>query len=148
MSIDATPGISMERYLDSSFHPDRDFVDGQTDRRNVGEFNHSLIQTQVAFQLMLHAAEWHIVPLTEQRVQVTEQRVRIPDVCALRADAPREAVTRTPPLSALKFYPAKIASPAPCRSWRITSPWASKICGSSTLVSVLPTPTPPKACLG
>ncbi len=36
--------------------------------------------------------------MPEQRTQVSASRVRIPDVCLIRADAPREQVTETPPL--------------------------------------------------
>jgi Uma2 family endonuclease len=41
--------------------------------------------------------------LTEQRVQVTPHRFRIPDVCVLRMDAPYEQIVTTPPLICIEI---------------------------------------------
>ncbi len=41
---------------------------------------------------------WGVRVVTELRTKVSSTRVRIPDVCLLRDDAPREEVTLTPPL--------------------------------------------------
>jgi len=47
--------------------------------------------------LSAHEAEWGLESLVEQTVQVSPTRFRIPDVCALRADAPDEEVITHPP---------------------------------------------------
>ncbi len=41
--------------------------------------------------------------MTEQRIQVSADRIRICDLVLLRADAPREKVTRTPPLLCIEI---------------------------------------------
>jgi len=38
------------------------------------------------------------VPLPEQRVQVSETRFRVPDICVMRKGDPRDQIVRTPPL--------------------------------------------------
>ena len=98
MATAAPAIISLEKYLNTVYRPDRDFVDGETERRNVGEFDHGRIQTLLATWLTNHEDEWKIVAVTEQRIRVAESRVRVADVCALRAETPVEQVTATPPL--------------------------------------------------
>ncbi len=90
--------MTMEQYLHSSFHPDVDFVDGEIEERNLGEFDHGRLQGLLFawFQSREHA--FGVVGVVEQRIRVSGTRVRICDVTILRKSAPREAVTTTPPL--------------------------------------------------
>ncbi len=39
----ATLQISLEEYLRTSYHPDRDYVDGEVQVRNLGEFDHGAV---------------------------------------------------------------------------------------------------------
>ncbi len=90
--------ISVEEYLNTSYRPDCDYVDGEVRERNLGEFDHSSMQGEIIFWLRSHYSGLGRRVLPEQRVQVKPTRFRIPDVCVLAEGAPREAVTRTPPL--------------------------------------------------
>ena len=94
----AATQISVEEYLKTSYRPDCDYVDGEVRERNVGERDHSQPQALLAAYFLARKAEWGLWALTEQRVQVTEHRFRIPDVCVLRRDAPYEQVVTSPPL--------------------------------------------------
>ena len=40
----ATVQISLEEYLQTSYHPDCDYVDGEVQERNWGEFDHATVQ--------------------------------------------------------------------------------------------------------
>jgi Uma2 family endonuclease len=90
--------ISIEEYLRTSYHPDCDFVDGLIEERNVGERDHNRLQIVLGAWFLAHEKEWNIYVLPEQRTHVSPSRVRIPDVCLLRGDAPNEQVLTTPPL--------------------------------------------------
>jgi Uma2 family endonuclease len=104
----ATPAFTtLERYLNTNYRPDRDFVDGETERRNLGEFDHNRIQILIATWLSNHEEEWKIIPVTEQRIRVTDSRVRVADVCAILADSPIEQVTETPPLLCVEILSPK-----------------------------------------
>ena len=104
----AAPALtSTEHYLNTVFHPDRDFVDGVTERRNGGEFDHARVQSLLVTWLTNHEEEWKIISITEQRIRVTESRVRIADLCALRAETPVEQVTATPPLLCVEVLSPK-----------------------------------------
>jgi len=94
----AAAQISVDEYLKTTYRPDRDYVDGEVVERNVGERDHSQPQALLAAYFLARKKEWRLWALTEQRVQVTSNRFRIPDVCVLRPDAPYEQIVTTPPL--------------------------------------------------
>jgi hypothetical protein len=75
--------MSVEEYLASSFRPDCDYVDGQLEERNFGEFDHARLQTAIAAYFYSRRKEWNITVVVEQRVQVSPTRFRIPDVCVV-----------------------------------------------------------------
>ncbi len=90
--------VSVQEYLATSYRPDRDFVDGELQERNLGELEHALLQTAIAAWFWNKQKEWSVLPIVEQRVQVAPTRFRIPDVSILSADQPREPIVTTPPL--------------------------------------------------
>ncbi len=90
--------ISVGEYLNSTYRPDVDYVDGRIEERNLGEFDHAAMQTRFILLLGTHEREWSIRVLTEVRVQISANRFRIPDVCIIASDAPRERILRHPPL--------------------------------------------------
>jgi Uma2 family endonuclease len=98
--------ISVEEYLASSYEPDCDYVDGEVVERNVGETEHSWLQTALSSYLFVRRNEWNITPLVEQRVQIDPTRFRIPDVCVVLGPKPAERVLTKPP-----FLCVEILSP-------------------------------------
>jgi Uma2 family endonuclease len=91
----STVHASLEEYLNTSYSPDREYVDGVIVERHVGERPHSLIQSNLVFflrQRYLHMFVW-----PEQRVRtVPGRRSRIPDVCVTLED-PNIDVFEAPP---------------------------------------------------
>jgi Uma2 family endonuclease len=63
-----------------------EFVDGVLVERNVGDWLHALVQSNVLFALRRKCP--HLKVVAELRASVTGTRYRLPDVCALLA-APR-----------------------------------------------------------
>jgi Uma2 family endonuclease len=90
--------VSVQEYLATSYRPDRDFVDGELQERNLGELEHSLLQTAVAAWFWMRQKELNVLPMVEQRVQVAPTRFRVPDVTVLRSDQPLGPIITTPPL--------------------------------------------------
>ena len=88
--------VSLEEYLNTSYEPECDYVDGVLEERNVGRNRHSETQSLIiAFLMNLRKQHGHRV-MTEQRVRVSPTRVRIPDVC-LVPWSDRDEVTQGPP---------------------------------------------------
>ncbi len=99
-----TPALlSIDEYLHTSYKPDVDFVDGEIEERNLGEFEHARIQTALASFFFTREKDWQIKAVVEQRIRVSPTRVRICDLAILSATAPREAVTETPPLICIEI---------------------------------------------
>jgi len=90
--------IPIEEYLRTACRPDCDYVDGHIEERNVGERDHNRLHIVLGAWFLAHEKAWNIYVLPEQRTRVSSARVRIPDVCLLRGDAPNEQVLTTPPL--------------------------------------------------
>jgi Uma2 family endonuclease len=90
--------ISVEEYLAASYRPDREFIDGQVVERNLGEYDHSRLQTILAGWFLRRERAWQVRVLVEQRVQVEPGRFRIPDVSVISRDHPVEQIVRRPPL--------------------------------------------------
>jgi Uma2 family endonuclease len=94
--------ISVEEYLAKSYRPDRELIDGQLVERNLGEYDHSNLQSALVTWFRVRAREWGIRAVVEQRVQVKPDRFRIPDVSVISRDQPIEPIFRHPPLLCLE----------------------------------------------
>ena len=50
--------IPVEEYLSTSYRPDRDYVDGEIEERNLGEKEHSILQLALAVLFRMHRDDW------------------------------------------------------------------------------------------
>jgi Uma2 family endonuclease len=94
--------VSLETYLTTSYEPDVDYVDGVLEDRNVGEYDHNVVQMAILFWFHRHGREWRIRTIQEQRTRVASTKVRIPDVCVFSRDEPIEQVFTRPQLIAIE----------------------------------------------
>jgi Uma2 family endonuclease len=95
--------ISVEDYLRTSYRPDCDYVDGEVLERNVGELDHSWLQTMLSAYLVARRAQWGITVLVEQRVHVRATRFRIPDICVILGPKPAEQIPTKPPFVCIEI---------------------------------------------
>lgn len=95
--------ISLEEYLSTSYEPDCEFDAGVVVERNVGEFEHSFLQTLLATIFTNNMDEWHAFGLTEQRLQIAPQQFRVPDLCVVRVGARADDVLTEPPLAVIEI---------------------------------------------
>jgi len=95
--------VPVEEYLQTSYDPDCDYVDGQVEERAVGEYEHGRLQLLLGFLFMQHEALWGVRTATEIRTQISRTRFRIPDLSVLRGNAPRERIITHPPLIAIEI---------------------------------------------
>ena len=99
----ATVQISLEEYLRTSYHPDRDYVEGEVQERNLGEFDHGAVQMFLGNWFYQHRQEWQLHVIPELRIRVSATRVRIADVCLVSRTQPIEQVPSTPPLAVIEI---------------------------------------------
>ncbi len=89
--------ISLLEYLRTTYRPDREFVDGEVLERNAGKWEHARVQALLASWFGSQEKVWSVKVATEQRLQVSPTRVRIPDVM-LVSRGPQPEVTVDPPV--------------------------------------------------
>ena len=94
--------VSLEEYLSTVYDPDCEYVDGELIERNMGEIDHSALQTIIAAFLYNQRHESGIHVFTELRVQVATTRYRIPDICVTGKKA-RGRILREPPLLCIEI---------------------------------------------
>ena len=91
--------ISEQEYLNTTYRPDCDYVDGFILERNVGTPPHARLQTLILAWLVAHELHWRMQVLAECRLKIRDRKYRIPDIMVLPADAPRpELVIEQAPL--------------------------------------------------
>jgi Uma2 family endonuclease len=82
-AVSSTTQVSLREYLETSYRPDCEYLDGELLERNVGEWDHSRLQMLLSRYLSNREKEWGIVVVVEQRVQVKPRRFRVPDISVL-----------------------------------------------------------------
>jgi Uma2 family endonuclease len=95
--------VPVEEYLSTDYSPDVDYVDGELVERNVGEKDHSRLQTLFILYLGNREAEYGIRVFTEQRVQISLRRFRVPDICVTVGPEPQEQIFTAPPFLCIEI---------------------------------------------
>jgi Uma2 family endonuclease len=98
----ATTTVSIEEYLSTAYEPDMDYVDGELEERNVGEYEHNVVQKRILFWFDRRAKEWRIRAIQEQRTRLGPSLARVPDVSVFSRDLPVEQVFTRPQLIAIE----------------------------------------------
>jgi len=78
-----SPVVPVEQYLSTSYDPDLEFVGGILVERHMGEWLHSLIQSN--FLYAVRRKYPHLKVVAELRSKTANTRYRIPDVSVLLA---------------------------------------------------------------
>src|ERR1700689_2500201 len=99
--------VSLSEYLNTSYRPDCDYLDGELLERNVGEWDHARLQGLLSGYLSNREKQLGIVTVLAQRVQVKTTRFRVPDTPVLPAPSPAGGIITEPP-----FLCVEILSPS------------------------------------
>jgi Uma2 family endonuclease len=95
--------VPLEVYLRSSFEPDAEYVDGVIEERPMGENEHSAWQHALDVWFGQHEKEWGIRVRPELRVQVANNRFRVPDLALLDRSLPTERFATHPPIAVFEI---------------------------------------------
>jgi Uma2 family endonuclease len=93
----------VREYLRTSWSPDREFVDGRIEERNLGEKEHSIIQRYLTVLFAIKRAEWGVEVFPELRTQTQSRRFRVPDVLVTRVEDKFQRYVTQPPLIAIEI---------------------------------------------
>ena len=94
--------VAVEEYLGTSYEPDVDYVDGVLEERDLGEFDHSDLQTEIALWLRNNYRPLGLNAFVELRTQVSATRYRVPDVLVIQGNRPKRGLVTTPPLAVIE----------------------------------------------
>lgn len=96
--MSAATQVSLAEYLNTSYEPDCEYIDGVLEERNVGTRRHSKTQGLLYSWLLSQAAERGFDVRIEQRVRISGARFRIPDLCVVPEEDTEEIVQHAPAL--------------------------------------------------
>jgi len=98
--------ISVQQYLNTVYRPDREYVDGVVERRNLGEREHSDVQSNLAAFFRSRFRQTGITAWVEWRFRTSLTRFRIPDVM-VTLGKPDEKILSKPPLLCIEILSPK-----------------------------------------
>jgi Uma2 family endonuclease len=104
--VPALTAVSLSEYLNTSYRPDCDYLEGELLERNVGEWDHSRLQMLLSRYLSNRENQWGILVVPEQRVQVKARRFRVPDITVVKGPRLAGGIVTEPP-----FLCVEILSP-------------------------------------
>ena len=102
-----TPLITFHDYLAMSFEDgDREFIDGEIQEINVGEWDHSAVQGAIQGYFYGLRKSMGLNSVTECRTKVSPTRYRLPDVAVVLGARPKGRIIEVPP-----FLVVEVLSP-------------------------------------
>jgi Uma2 family endonuclease len=97
-----TAHVSLEQYLKTPYEPDAEYVRGEIQERNLGEYDHNTVQWAILSWFRQHDKEWQTRTIQEQRTQLDSATVRIPDISVWAREVPVQSVFDQPPVIAIE----------------------------------------------
>ena len=95
--VPTIPLVSADEYLNSSYRPDMEYVDGVLVERGVPTGSHGLLQHILGVYFEPYCEQFQFEPLPEVRTQIIERaRYRIPDVMLCPIPVPSGIMTSVP----------------------------------------------------
>jgi Uma2 family endonuclease len=102
--VPTIPLVSPDEYLNSSYGPDMEYVDGVLVERGVPTVAHSLLQHILEVYLEFYYEQFQFEPLPEVRTQIVERaRYRIPDVMLCPVPLPPGKIVNTIPWAVIEI---------------------------------------------
>src|SRR5437588_1042552 len=98
------PLVSADEYLNSSYRPDMEYVDGILVERGMPTIAHSLLQIIVASHFRVYRKQFGFAALTEARTQIVERaRYRVPDLMLFPVPLPSVKVLTSVPWAIIEI---------------------------------------------
>jgi len=104
--LSVATAVPLTEYLNTSYRPDCDYLEGELLERNVGEWDHARLQVRVGNCLSRQEKQSGILVVLAQRIQVKARRFRIPDIAVVAGKRPDTGIITQPP-----FLCVEILSP-------------------------------------
>jgi Uma2 family endonuclease len=90
--------VPLYEYLNTTYEPDCEWLDGQLKERPMGTNSHGTVQTFFIKFFGARERDWNVRVICEVKMQVAARRYRVPDVMIVRRDAPFDEIVVQPPV--------------------------------------------------
>ena len=94
--------VSLAEYLETTYRPDVEYLDGHLKEKSVTGFQHGVIQGLLFHWFRSRRKEWEVLVSVETRTQVEPNRVRLPDVVVVRIGEQAQGSLTKAPLIAIE----------------------------------------------
>jgi len=101
--VSVATSVPLDEYLNTSYRPDCDYLEGELLERNVGQAEHSRLQMALSAWLYMRRKGLGITVYPEQRVQVKARRFRVPDITVVAGEGPITGIIREPPFLCIEI---------------------------------------------
>ena len=99
--------VSVQQYLNTSYRPDVEYIDGELKEKPAVGFAHGEAQGLIFAWFLERYQEWNIRCAVETRTRVSAEHVRLPDVVVIAAGDRRKGALERPPLIAIEVLSAR-----------------------------------------
>lgn len=96
--------IPIREYLRKAYRPDCDFLEGELRGRHLGERPHALLHAYLVRRLSKFETVCAVHVLASPRLQVRNNRIRVPDACVVPRSYGRSKVIGRPPLLCIEVF--------------------------------------------
>jgi Uma2 family endonuclease len=95
--------VLVAEYLRTCYRPGVDFIDGVLEERNLGEFDHSDLQAEIACWVRNNGQPIGLNSFIALRTPIRPTRYRIPDVVIIEGKRPKQGILERPHLAAIEI---------------------------------------------
>lgn len=92
----AAPRVSLRRYVKTLYRPDRDYIHGVLEKRNLGEFSHSLVVTNLICFFGDRERNTGMLALPSIRLRLGATLIRVTDVGVFSGKPDEQIPSRSP----------------------------------------------------
>jgi Uma2 family endonuclease len=113
------PLVPVDEYLNSSYSPDREYVDGVLMERSMPTIAHSLLQMILVQYFAQYQKMFHFLPLPEVRTRIVERALyRVPDLMLCPVPLPTGRVVTSAPWAVIEILSPDDKLPDQLRRFR------------------------------
>ena len=102
------PGfVPVDLYLRTRYRPDREYVRGRIEKRNLGTYDHNSVQKAILLIFSQLDKARGTRTIQEQRTRMAADVYRVPDICVVPRSRPIEQIFTLPQLVAIEVLSPK-----------------------------------------
>lgn len=121
--------LTIEEYLEASYEPECEYVDGELIPKAMGTRDHGHLQLRLGRLLYRFEEAGLCLIISEQSLRVRQRAVLIPDVCLLPPDNSEHGVVTTPALVCIEIlspsdrFSYTVSKCEEYRQWGVPASW-------------------------